>query len=285
MDILHFFGIETDETEVELFHTGDVPLQGFQYHVVAGRYVHGAAQALLCAYQDAVDGGVEFGHDALSFLEGYISLDHKYRSVGKMFPDIALVEVEGRQCGTSDGNLTRYCPYEPFNIAGLGRITVTVVSLYQVRYRTGFDKQLDLPHESQSCILFRVSRAVVVQLTDAAEFLDDDTVYLVFSFRGTEGMCPYPVFLSCEVPEFTRDDRLADKFGEFVLVVHVLVLFLDAEYSGFPRTVAGTEKDMPPEGGERCSVIRVVLFLYLVVPVFVVDLRAPAYHVYGVVVE
>ena len=40
-----------------------------------------------------------------------------------------------------------------------------------------------------------------------------------------------------------------------------------------------------PEGGERCSVIRVVLFLYLVVPVFVVDLRAPAYHIYGVVVE
>lgn len=98
-------------------------------------------------------------------------------------------------------------------------------------------------------------------------------------------MCPYPVFLSREVPEFTGDDRLADKFGEFILVVHVLVLFLDAEYGGFPRTVAGTEKDMPPEGGERCPVIRVVLFLYLVVPVFVVDLRAPAYHVYGVVVE
>ena len=96
---------------------------------------------------------------------------------------------------------------------------------------------------------------------------------------------PYPVFLSREVPEFTGDDRLADKFGEFILVVHVLVLFLDAEYGGFPRTVAGTEKDMPPEGGERCPVIRVVLFLYLVVPVFVVDLRAPAYHVYGVVVE
>ena len=98
-------------------------------------------------------------------------------------------------------------------------------------------------------------------------------------------MCPYPVFLSREVPEFTGDDRLADKFGEFILVVHVLVLFLDAEYGGFPRTVAGTEKDVSPEGGERCPVIRVVLFLYLVVPVFVVDLRAPAYHVYGVVVE
>ena len=49
-------------------------------------------------------------------------------------------------------------------------------------------------------------------------------------------MCPYPVFLTREVTEFAGDDRLADKFGEFVLVVHVLVLFLDAEYSGFPRT-------------------------------------------------
>ena len=285
MDILHFSGIETDEAEIELFHAWNVPLQGLQYHVVAGRYVHGTAQALLRAYQDAVDGGVEFSHDTLPFFEGDISLDHIYRSVRKMFPDIALIQVKCRQRGTSDGYLARYFPYKPFDIPGLGGIPVAVIPLYQVRYRAGLDKQFDLPHESQPCILFRVSRAVVVQFADAAEFLDDDTVYLVFSFRGADGMCPYPVFLTREVTEFAGDDRLADKFGEFVLVVHVLVLFLDAEYSGFPRTVAGTEKDMPPEGGERCSVIRVVLFLYLVVPVFVVDLRAPAYHVHRIVVE
>ncbi len=40
-------------------------------------------QALLRAYQYAVDGGVELRHDALPFLERHISLDHKYRSVGK----------------------------------------------------------------------------------------------------------------------------------------------------------------------------------------------------------
>ena len=49
--------------------------------------------------------------------------------------------------------------------------------------------------------------------------------------------------------------------------------------------MTGAEEDVSPEGGERCPVIRVVLFLYFVVPVLVVDLRAPAYHVYGVVVE
>lgn len=47
-------------------------------------------------------------------------------------------------------------------------------------------------------------------------------------------MCPYPVFLSCEVPEFTGDDRLADKFGKLVLVVDILVLFLYAETVAFP---------------------------------------------------
>ena len=62
-------------------------------------------------------------------------------------------------------------------------------------------------------------------------------------------MCPYPVFLSCEVPEFTGDDRLADKFGEFVLVVHVLVLFLDAEYSGFPGQWQARKRTCPLKAG------------------------------------
>ena len=68
MNVLHFFGIEADEPEVELFHAGNVPLQGFQYHLIAGRYVHRAAQALLCAYQYAVDGRVEFRLNATSPL-------------------------------------------------------------------------------------------------------------------------------------------------------------------------------------------------------------------------
>ena len=40
LDVLHLSGVQTDETEIELLHTWDVPLQGFQYHVIAGRYVH-----------------------------------------------------------------------------------------------------------------------------------------------------------------------------------------------------------------------------------------------------
>ena len=202
-----------------------------------------------------------------------------------MFPDIALIQVKCRQRGTSDGYLARYFSYKPFDIPGLGGIPVAVIPLYQVRYRAGLDKQLDLSHESQPRVLFRVSRTVVVQLADAAEFLDDDTVHLVFPFRGVDGMCPYPVFLSREVTELAGDDRLAYEFGEFVLVIDILILFLYAEYGGFSRTVAGTEEDVSPEGWERCPVIRVVLFLYFAVSVFVVDLRTPAYHVYGVVVE
>lgn len=45
-------------------------------------------------------------------------------------------------------------------------------------------------------------------------------------------MRTYPVFLSRKIPEFTGDDRLADKFGKLVLVVDILVLFLYAENGG-----------------------------------------------------
>ena len=62
-------------------------------------------------------------------------------------------------------------------------------------------------------------------------------------------MCPYPVFLSREVTELAGDDRLAYEFGEFVLVIDILILFLYAEYGGFSRTVAGTEEDVPLKAG------------------------------------
>lgn len=95
--------------------------------------------------------------------------------IRKISSDITLVEVEGCQHGTSNGYLTRYCPYEIFNVAGLGGIPIAVIPLYQARYRTGLDKQFDLPHESQPSILFRVFRTVVVQLAYTTEFLEDNT--------------------------------------------------------------------------------------------------------------
>ena len=139
-------------------------------------------------------------------------------------------------------------------------------------------------NESQPRVLFRVPRAVVVQLADAAELLDDDAVHLTFPFRGADGVCPYPVFLAREVTELAGDDRLADEFGKLVLVVDVLVLLLYAEHGGLAGAVAGTEQDMPPVGRERSPVIRIVPFLYFPVLVLAVDLRTPACHVHRVVV-
>ena len=104
MHVLQLFGVETDETEVELLHLRDVPLQGFKYHVVAGGYVHRTAQALLRAYQYAVDGGIELRHDALPFLERHVALDHKYGTVRKTFAETALVKVE---CGYGRAALCR----------------------------------------------------------------------------------------------------------------------------------------------------------------------------------
>ena len=104
-------GVQTDETEIELLHTGDVPLQGFQYHVIAGRYVHRAAQALLRAYQDTVDGGVELRHDFLTFPEATSPLTKNTGLCGD-FPDQALVG-RGESRLVHPSHLARYCPHEP----------------------------------------------------------------------------------------------------------------------------------------------------------------------------
>ena len=149
----------------------------------------------------------------------------------------------------------------------------------------GLDEQLDLAHKPESGILLCIPRAVVIQFADAAELLDDDTVNLTLAVGRADGMCPYLVFFSCKVPELACNDGLPDKAGQLLLVIDILVLLLNAEHGGFPRTVAGTEKHMPPESGERLTIVRIVIFLYLLVPVLVVHPTAPTDHVYGIVIQ
>ena len=285
MHVLQLFGVETDETEVELLHLRDVPLQGFKYHVVAGGYVHRTAQALLRAYQYAVDGGIELRHDALPFLERHVALDHKYGTVRKTFAETALVKVECGYGRAADSHFAGYLPYQPFDVPCLVRNPVSGIALYQVWDGAGLDEQLDLAHKPESGILLCIPRAVVIQFADAAELLDDDTVNLTLAVGRADGMCPYLVFFSCKVPELACNDGLPDKAGQLLLVIDILVLLLNAEHGGFPRTVAGTEKHMPPESGERLTIVRIVIFLYLLVPVLVVHPTAPTDHVYGIVIQ
>ena len=149
----------------------------------------------------------------------------------------------------------------------------------------GLDEQLDLAYKPEAGILLRIPRAVVIQFADATELLDDDTVNLTLAVGRADGMCPYRVFLSGKVPELACNDGLADKPGQFLLVIDILVLLLNAEHGGFSGTVAGTEKHMPPEGGKRLAVMHIILFLYFLVLVLAIDLRTPANHVYGVVIQ
>ena len=121
-----------------------------------------SAQALLCAYQYAVDGGVELRNDALTLLEGYISLYDIYLSVGEAFTDITLIEVKGGNGCAADSHLAGYLAYECFDISCLARIILTVISRYEVRHGASLDKQLYLSHKPQSCILLRITRAVVI---------------------------------------------------------------------------------------------------------------------------
>ena len=98
-------------------------------------------------------------------------------------------------------------------------------------------------------------------------------------------MCPYLVFLSCEVSELTGDDGLAYEVEEFLLVIYILILLLYAEYCCFARTVAGTEQYMTSERRERLSAMEVPLTLYLFVLILVIDTATPAGHIHGVVIE
>ena len=98
-------------------------------------------------------------------------------------------------------------------------------------------------------------------------------------------MCPYLVFLTCKVSEFTGDDGLPDELEEFLLVIDILILLLYAEYCCFARTVAGTKQHMTSERWERLSAVEVSFALYLLISVLVIDTAAPTGHIDRVVIE
>ena len=123
------------------------------------------------------------------------------------------------------------------------------IALYQVWDGAGLDEQLDLAHKPESGILLRITRTVVIQLTDTAEFLDDDTVNLTLAVGRADGMCPYLVFFSCKVPELACNDGLPDKAGQLLLVIDILVLLLNAEHGGFPQTVQARKSTCPLKAG------------------------------------
>ena len=98
-------------------------------------------------------------------------------------------------------------------------------------------------------------------------------------------MCPYLVFLACEVSELTGDDGLAYEVEEFILVIDILILLLYAEYCSLTRTVAGSEQYMTSERRERLSAMEIPFTLYLLISVLVIDAAAPAGHIDRVVIE
>ncbi len=116
MHVLQLFGVKAYETEIELLHLRDVPLQRLQYHIVAGRYVYRTAQALLRADQYAVDGGIELRHDALPFLERHVTLDREYGTVRKTFAETALVKVECGYGRAADSDLAGCLAHQPLDV-------------------------------------------------------------------------------------------------------------------------------------------------------------------------
>ena len=97
-------------------------------------------------------------------------------------------------------------------------------------------------------------------------------------------MCPYLVFLTCEVSELTGDDGLADEVEEFFLVIYILILLLYAKYRCFARTVTGSEQYMASECREWLSTMEIPFALYLFVSILVIDAATPTGHIDRVVV-
>lgn len=147
MHVLQFLGIKAYEAEIELFHLRNVPLERFKYHIVAGGDVRRTAQALLCAYQYAVDGGVEPRHDALPFLEEHVACDHKHRAVRETFAQMVFVKFESRYGGTADSHLAGNLPYQFLDIPCLVRNPVSEIPLYPMRDGARLDEQFDLPYQ------------------------------------------------------------------------------------------------------------------------------------------
>ena len=152
-------------------------------------------------------------------------------------------------------------------------------------YGASLDKQLYLSHKPQSCILLCIARSVVVEFTDTADILDNDTIDLVLTFGWTYGVCPYLVFLACKVTELTDDNGLAYEVEEFILVIDILILLLDAEYRCLARTVAGSEQHMTSECWERLSAMEIPFTLYFLIPILMIDAIAPAGHIDRIVIE
>ena len=179
MNVLHFFGIEADEPEVELFHAGNVRVHGFQYHLIAGALSPSCFR--LCCVHINMPLMVESNSVTMFCL-----LLNATRSPLTFIPG-------GRESVCGDGSRKgrmrlSTCSRQPLflgmfqhqflYVLCLVRNPVSGVTLYQMWDGTGLDKQFDLSHEPESGILLRITRTVVIQLTDTAEFLDDDTVNL-----------------------------------------------------------------------------------------------------------
>ena len=98
-------------------------------------------------------------------------------------------------------------------------------------------------------------------------------------------MSPYLVFLACEVSELTGDDGLSYEVEEFILVIDILILLLNAEYRCLARAMAGSEQYMTSECRERLSAVEIPFALYLLVSVLVIDTAAPTGHIDRVVIE
>ena len=84
--------VQADEAEVKLLHAGNVPLQGFEEHLVAGRDICRAFERLLRAYENAVVSGLELPDDLLTAFEGKLPMNDEQGPICLLYTSDAADE-------------------------------------------------------------------------------------------------------------------------------------------------------------------------------------------------
>ena len=69
-----FFRVVPAEAPGELIHPGEIPRQGLDQYLVAGRNVDGKFKGLLCTNKDTVCGILELVYQLFPFTECYVAV-------------------------------------------------------------------------------------------------------------------------------------------------------------------------------------------------------------------
>ena len=286
MYVPHPFGVEADETEVELFHAWDVPLQGFNNDVLATGNISRTFQALLGADQYPIFCFFKLIEDALAYFEIDVSPDYEQWTFREFPRQVFLVHSHGIERGTTNGHFTVHLVFQHllylFRFPG---IFFTVVAFHVLRNGTGFNQEHYLSDQTKLRLFLLIFHRVEIKIEYFMELFENGLVHFLFSFTGFDRPGNDFVFIACKFLKFAGNNGFVYQFGQVLLVVDVLIVFLDAEYGSLTRTETRFKQRSPPSRREWLEIIGIRFCFDFAFFVLVINITGIANHVDGVVVH